>query len=104
MYGAPLRQGMVTHVVLFQLKDRSAESAARARDVLVEMKGRIPGLLDLEVGVDFARSERSFDLALVTRHESREALAAYQLHPVHQKVLAFMAQARDRSICVDFES
>ncbi|HLK36106.1 MAG TPA: Dabb family protein [Polyangiaceae bacterium] len=95
---------MVTHVVLFKMKDPSTESVLRARDVLAEMKGRIPGLLDVEVGVDFLRSERSFDVALITRHESREALEAYQVHPIHQKVLAFMVGVRDRSVCVDFSS
>ena len=95
---------MVTHVVLFKMKDRSGDSARRARQVLAEMQGQIPGLLSVEVGVDYQRSERSFDVALITKHESREALEAYQVHPVHRKVAAFMAEVRDASVAVDFET
>jgi len=94
---------MVTHVVLFKMKDRSGDTARRAREILVGMKGRIPGLLDVEVGLDYLRSERSFDVALITRHESREALDAYQVHPVHETVKAFMAQVRETSVSVDFD-
>ena len=36
--------GMVTHVVLFKMKDRSGESARRAKEALLGMRGKIPGL------------------------------------------------------------
>jgi hypothetical protein len=94
---------MVTHVVLFRMKDRTGDSARRTEAVLTDMRGRIPGLLSVEVGVDYLRSDRSFDVALITRHESREALEAYQVHPVHEKVKAFMLEVREASVCVDFD-
>jgi hypothetical protein len=94
---------MVTHIVLFKMKDRSGDTARRARELLVGMKGRIPGLLDVEVGLDYLRSERSFDIALITRHESREALEAYQVHPAHEPVKAFIAEVREASVSVDFD-
>jgi heme-degrading monooxygenase HmoA len=94
---------MVTHVVLFKMKDRSGDTARRTREMLLDMKGRIPGLLDVEVGLDYLRSERSFDVALITRHESREALDAYQVHPVHEKAKAYIAEVREASVSVDFE-
>ncbi len=94
---------MITHVVMWKLKDRSPENAARVQALLLGMKGRIPGMLELEAGVDFARSERSYDLVLVTRHVSREALDQYQVHPVHEEVKRQMLQLRDVSAAVDFE-
>ncbi|HVU03677.1 MAG TPA: Dabb family protein [Polyangiaceae bacterium] len=94
---------MVTHVVLFKMKDRTGASARAVRDALLGMRGKIPGLESVEVGVDYLRSERSFDVALITRHVSREALDAYQTHPVHEKVKEFIFGVRDASICVDFE-
>ena len=73
---------MLTHVVLFRFPDLGV--AAECRDRMLAMKGRIPALLDIEVGVDIVRSDRSFDLALITRHEDLDGMQAYQVHPVHQ--------------------
>ena len=95
---------MITHIVMWKLKDRSLENARRVRALVVGMRGKIPGMLELEAGVDYARSERSFDVALITRHESREALDAYQVHPVHEAVKKLMLEARETSVAVDFES
>jgi Stress responsive A/B Barrel Domain len=93
---------MVVHVVLFKFSDASHASEARSR--LLGMKGRIPGLLGVEAGEDFARSQRSFDLALITRHESREALGVYQTHPVHEEVAAFIRSKMTGAAAVDFDA
>jgi hypothetical protein len=93
---------MVVHVVLFKFSDASHASEARSR--LCAMQGRIPGLLGVEAGVDFTRSQRSFDLALITRHESREALAVYQTHPVHEEVAAFIRSKMTGAAAVDFDA
>jgi hypothetical protein len=95
---------MVTHVVLFKMKDRSGQSAAHVVELLLGMKGKIPGLRDVQAGVDYAKSERSFDVALVTHHDDREALDAYQVHPVHEAVKKVIAELRDQALAVDFET
>jgi hypothetical protein len=95
---------MVTHIVMWKLKDRSLENARRVQALLAGMRGKIPGMLELEAGVDYAHSERSCDVALITRHESREALDAYQVHPVHEQVKKLVLEAREASVAVDFES
>jgi hypothetical protein len=93
---------MVIHVVLFRLRDRSAENIAETAAMLRAMKGRIPELLEIEVGVDELHSGRSYDIALRTRHASFEALDAYQVHPVHEEVVAHMKRVLDASVAVDF--
>lgn len=95
---------MVTHVVMWRLKDRTPENADRVRAMLLEMKDRIPGMRELEVGVDYLRSERSYDLVLITRHDSREALEEYQVDPVHAQVKKVMLELREVSVAVDFEA
>jgi hypothetical protein len=95
---------MLTHIVFFKLKDRSPESVARTADVLRGMEGKIPELLHLEVGVDVLFSERSYDIALVTKFESMETLNAYAVHPVHQVVVDHIKSAGEASASVDFES
>lgn len=95
---------MITHIVLFKLKDRSPESIERTRQVLQNMEGKIPELLHLEVGVDVLHTERSYDIGLYTKFESLEALQAYQVHLVHQDVIRHMNEVRESSVSVDYES
>ena len=95
---------MITHIVLFKLKDNSIESIEKVRDILMDMKGRIPGLKDIEVGIDITRSDRSYDLALITNFNSVKDLDAYQTHPIHIKVAEYILSVRESTITVDFES
>lgn len=57
----------------------------------------------MTVGIDVIRSPRSYDLALITKFDSVQALQAYQNHPVHQEVLRYIASVKESSISVDFE-
>mgnify|MGYP002479015071 FL=1 len=95
---------MLTHVVLFKLKDRRPETIQKTKEVLMGMEGKIPMLLSIEVGVDVLRSERSYDIVLITKFHSLQDMLAYQEHPVHQEVLRYMNEVRESSVCVDFES
>ena len=96
---------MLTHVVLFKLKDRSPEAVEATANVLKNMEGKIAVLQSFEVGVDVLHLDRSYDIALITRFESREALAEYDNHPLHVEVKNHMKQGLDgTSICVDFEA
>ncbi|SDX38957.1 Dabb family protein [Paenibacillus sp. CF384] len=95
---------MITHIVLFKLKDGSPESVARTVQVLKNMEGKIDELLSIEVGTDVLHSERSYDIALITKFESMDTLAAYQVHPIHKEVIAHITEVREASVSVDFES
>lgn len=96
---------MITHIVFFKLKDSSAGSIAQAKAKLLSMEGRIDLLRHLEVGVDVVRSERSYDLALVTRFGSMDDLHAYQVHPYHAgEVVPYMKAAAESAVAVDYES
>jgi hypothetical protein len=94
---------MVTHLVLFKLRDPSPANLTATAAVLEEMDGKVPALESMEVGVDVVRSERSYDLALVTRFQNWEGLEAYRVHPVHGKVLTHLQRVVVSSIVVDYE-
>lgn len=91
---------MYSHIVMFTLKDR--DDIPQTAGALRAMEGRIPQLRYLEVGVDDAPSERSADIVLITRFDSKEALAAYQRHPHHEQVLEFLGEVVERAVKVDF--
>ncbi len=95
---------MITHVVLFKLKDRSTQSVEKARAVLLGLKGKIPVLRYLDVGTDVLHSERSYDIALITKFDSMDDLQVYQVHPVHLEVAKYIMAAKESAIAVDFES
>lgn len=95
---------MITHIVLWKLRDPNPETKARVMAAVRGMAGRIPGLLELEVGEDVVRSARSYDLALIARFPSLSALEAYQVHPVHVEVSNFLSTVRESVITVDFET
>ena len=95
---------MITHIVFFKLKDNSPEKVEVTANILRDMEGKIEQLKYLEVGVDILHSERSYDIALITKFDSMADLDAYQVHPVHKKVIEHMSQVREASVAVDFES
>ena len=96
---------MFTHVVLFKLKDRSPEKIAETQAQLERLgRGGIETLRALEVGVDVVRSGRSYDLALITRFDDAAGYGVYREHPVHLPVLAYMHEAAESAVAVDFES
>lgn len=95
---------MFHHVVLIRLKDATPELREEVRCKLLGMRGRIEPLKSIEVGVDVVHSERSFDVALLTAFESLSDMKAYQVHPLHQEVLAYLKLVSDSSITVDFEN
>jgi len=96
---------MITHIVLFKLKERTPEGVEKARDLLLSMEGKIDLLRYLEVGVDLIHSERSADVALVTRFDSMDDLQAYQVHPYHaNEVAAYMRSVSSSVVAADYET
>ena len=72
---------MVKHIVMYTLKE-DVEKVSGVRFIastLEPLVGQIPGLLHLEV----RQAYQGMDYALYSEFESREALAAYAVHPLH---------------------
>lgn len=92
----------LTHVVLFKLHDRSPDNIARTVARLHTLDGNVPTLRALEVGTDVVKSARSYDIALIARFDDLAGLDAYQVHPFHQDVLAYMRTVLDSAVAVDF--
>ena len=96
---------MITHIVFFRLADPTTDNITAARDILLGMNGKIPEIRHLEVGIDVIRSERSYDLAIVTRFDSLADLKAYQVHPCHARdVVPHLKSVCSSIIAVDYES
>ena len=97
----------VKHIVMWTV--RGDDDATRAQNLAVlkaafeSLRGRSPGLLQLEVGIDESRIDVAFDAVLVTEFASREALAAYAEHPEHLRVRRALGDLRTARHQVDYE-
>ncbi len=93
---------MIKHIVCFKLKDNSKEECEKARDILLSMKDNVPMIEDIEVGIDFLHSQRSYDLILQVVLKDG-MLDEYQNDPYHCSVVKkHMHAVRESSIAVDY--
>lgn len=95
---------MITHIVLFKFK---AETTAAEIQRLAESLGDLPQLIEevreYRFGADVVRSERSYDLGLVSSFDDLDALQRYNVHPEHQKVVAQVKAIASSVVAVDFD-
>ncbi len=95
---------MIRHIVCFKLKEPTEENCREAARVLSSMRGQVEEIIDMEVGVDFLHSARSYDVILQVTLADREALDRYQNAPYHVNVVKkHMHAVREASIAVDYE-
>ena len=94
---------MIRHVVLWRLKSNSGDLFHAIRRALEAQQGKIPGLLRVEVGRNFAASRRAVDFVLICDFESREALAGYHRHPAHMETRAIVDPLVEEHWIVDYE-
>ena len=67
------------------------------------LRGRIPGLLRIEVGVDTSGVDYACDVVLFSEFESQAALVAYAAHPEHLRVKKVLGDMRIARHQVDYE-
>ena len=99
---------MIKHIVMWRLKDHAEGNDKTANAQLIKSKlealrGQIEGVLAIEVGIDFSATEASADVVLYSEFTDRAALAAYQAHPAHQAVVAFIKEVVNTRHLVDYE-
>ena len=99
---------MIKHVLMFRLLDEvdgrsKKENALQAKALVEGMNGKIPGLIKVEVGIDFSATDSSADMILYSEFESREALDVYASHPEHKAVIPFIKSIIRERTLVDYE-
>ena len=94
---------MLKHVVFFKFKDGvGEEEIVNLEKSLAALSPVIPEILSYEFGRDVVRSERSYDLALVSAFKDLDAMQHYQKHPDHQVVLKKVNDLCKSVLAVDF--
>lgn len=96
---------MVVHIVMFQYREENRDTnIAKTKEMLEALVAKIEGLNKMEVGIDFSKSDRSFDLSLYSTFDTKEDLEVYRTHPAHLEVVSFIKEVTVQSKVVDYEA
>ncbi|MBV9076022.1 MAG: Dabb family protein [Methylobacteriaceae bacterium] len=97
---------MIKHIVMWDVQGASEQelraNIARLKDAFEGLRGRVPGLLHLEVGSDESNVDYACDVVLYSEFESRAALSAYATHPAHLQVREALQGLRIARYQVDY--
>ncbi|MDO5111076.1 MAG: Dabb family protein [Clostridia bacterium] len=92
---------MIRHIVCHKYNDKA--EAEKIRPMLLSLKGKVPSLKDMEVGVDVLDSKRSYHLCAICTFDDLAGLNAYKEHPAHVAVRDYIHSVMESSVSVDFE-
>jgi hypothetical protein len=85
-----IAQGPVRHIVMWRVagatEDEKRGNMETVRRGFESLRGCVPGMTSLDVGVDESRVSYACDVVLVTEFESQDALKSYATHPDHRRV------------------
>lgn len=98
---------MIRHIVMWRLAGESADEQRQARERVKQafetLRGRIPGMRDIEIGIDLSAAAYACDVVLVADFESQQALDGYATHPEHLRVREELAALRIARHQVDYQ-
>lgn len=94
---------MIVHIVMFKFKDENKEAnLASVKEKLIQLEKDLDIVKQMEVGVDFVGSERSYDLSLYSKFDSKEDLSIYASHEKHLEVVKFIKEVTTDIKAVDY--
>jgi len=103
---APMSPTPIKHIVMWNVRGDTPEEKSQAVSFVKSrfegLKGRIPGMKRLEVGVDISGADYACDLVLYTEFDTQEALDAYASHPEHLLVRQELGDLRIARYQVDY--
>ncbi len=99
---------MIKHIVCWKLRNNTRpfdenSDALAIKTALEDLKGKVPGLLHIEVGFDFSGKDTAGDIVLYSEFESKEARNAYQEHPAHVAVRSIVRPRTCERRMIDYE-
>jgi Stress responsive A/B Barrel Domain len=97
---------MIRHIVMWRVRGDTPTERLQARQLVKKsfegLRGLIPGMRHLEVGIDVSAVDYACDAVLITEFESQEALEGYAKHPEHLRVRQQLGEIRTARFQVDY--
>lgn len=98
---------MIKHIVMWNIRGDSPEEKNRGawhlKRGFESLRGAIPGLLHIEVGIDSSRIDYACDVVLYSEFVDQAALDAYATHAEHARVKRELVDWRTTRYQVDYE-
>ena len=93
---------MIEHVVMWKFAENAegktrTENMQIVRDRLLALPAVIPEIKFMQIGRDVSRTDMSYDMMLVTRFESLDALHTYKVHA------SYVAKVKTARVVLDCE-
>lgn len=97
----------IRHIVMWDVRGErgSAEHAANLltlKHSFDNLKGQIPGLLHIEIGLDVSAVDYACDAVLYSEFDSAASLQAYASHPAHLEAKCRVGDIRIARHQVDY--
>ncbi len=98
---------MLKHVVMWRFREgaegRSRTEHARwIKESLEALRGEIPQIVDIEVGVNEIPSPAAYDAVLIATFSSLADMEIYKNHPSHAAVSNHCEMVRESRVVVDY--
>lgn len=96
---------VLKHIVIWQFRNRENKDSdgASVKRALESMRGRIPGMRTIEVGIDIGYDAQADDVVLNCEFDDRRAFDAYQQHPIHLDVKKIVGPLVAGRRVIDYE-
>jgi hypothetical protein len=99
---------MIKHIVMWKLHETAngntkSVNAQLIKEKIESLRGKIPGLLKVEVGLNYKSSDHASDIVFYSEFDCRESEESYQIHPEHLKFVEFISSCRFERRVVDYE-
>jgi quinol monooxygenase YgiN len=99
---------MIRHIVMWNLRGdtphQKTAASSLVKQVFEGLRGKIPGLLHIEIGIDSSRVGYACDVVLYSEFESQQALDAYANHPEHLRAKEALGELRIARHQVDYST
>lgn len=99
---------MIKHIVWWTLKDNAenasaAENGLKIKSIGEALMGKISTLKTIEISVEIQETTTiPTQVVLQSSHENMEALAEYNAHPEHQKLVEFIKKVVSSRNALDY--
>ena len=101
------RMGMIRYAVMWKFKPSDGRSPKEIGEDVKEkyqsLMGLVPGLKNIEVGINRNESATAYDAMMIADFESWEALAAYKADSMRDDVVKYVETLIDVRARVEYE-
>lgn len=93
---------MIKHIVFFKLPSNNKTMLQTVAHKLKTLDA-IPYVKSLEVGINFSKEQRAYDISMIVSFENKKDFHCYEVDIEHKKVVDYLKSLDILSKVVDYE-